>query len=153
MIYDTFEHIENYFPKESPIYKALSFARNFDSSQPDGKYEIEGNDIYALVSSYETGPAEEGRFEAHRKYIDVQILLEGEEKIETCPMAGLKTLVEYSEPKDVLFLETPSDSSSINMRPGHFGVFFPHDIHRPRCNLYGKRHVRKIVIKVRAGMS
>ncbi len=149
MIYDTFEHIENYFPKDSPIHKALSFARGFDSSQPDGRYDIEADDIYALVSSYDTSPARERRFEAHRKYIDVQVLLEGEEKIEASLETGLKPLVEYSEQKDVIFLESPPAASSIVLKPGYFGVFFPHDVHRPKCDLHGKRHVRKMVLKVR----
>jgi biofilm protein TabA len=149
MIYDTFEHEESYFPKESPIYKALSFARDFDSSAPDGRYEIKADSLYALVSSYETSPAMERRFEAHRKYIDIQVLLEGEEKIEVSLSADLKPLQEYSETKDVIFLEPPREYASLVMKPGYFAVFYPHDIHRPNCDLHGKRHVRKIVLKVR----
>ena len=108
MIYDTLEHMENYFQKGSPIHKALCFAQGFDTSKPDGRYEIEGDSLYALVSSYGTSPAEDRRFEAHRKYIDVQVLLEGEEKIETSFASDLKPLQEYFEPKDIIFLATSS---------------------------------------------
>jgi YhcH/YjgK/YiaL family protein len=150
MIYDTLEHMEKYFQKESQIHKALCYAQSFDTSKPDGRYEIEGDSLYALVSSYATFPDEERRFEAHRKYIDVQVLLEGEEKIETSFASDLKPLEEYFEPKDIIFLQPPPDFASLVMRPGYFAVFFPHDIHRPNCNLHGKSRVRKIVLKVRA---
>lgn len=149
MIYGPFEHMENYFPKKSSLYKALAFAQTLDPSLPDGRHELEGERIYALLSSYETSRAEECRFEAHRKYIDAQILLEGEEKIEASLSKDLKTLEEYSATKDVLFLEPPPDPASLAMRPGYFAVFFPHDVHRPKCNLHGRRKVRKIVVKIR----
>ena len=101
--------MENYFREKTPLYKALSFAQTLDSSLPDGKYELEGERIYALISSYETSPDAECRFEAHRKYIDAQILLEGEEKIEASQSTDLKTLEEYSETKEPLakVLRTP----------------------------------------------
>jgi biofilm protein TabA len=150
MIYDTLEHTENYSQKDSPIYKALCHAQSFDTSKPDGRYEIEGDSLYALVSSYGTSPAEDRRFEAHRKYIDVQVLLEGEEKIQTSFASDLKPLEEYFEPKDIIFLQPPPDFASLVMRPGYFAVVFPHEVHRPNCNLHGKSYVRKIVLKVRA---
>jgi biofilm protein TabA len=151
MIYDTLEHMLDYFEKGSPIHKALCFAQDFAlSNRPDGRYEIEGDDLFALVSSYDTSPAVARRFEAHRKYIDVQILLEGEEKIETSFASDLKPLQEYSEIKDIIFLEPPPDFASLVMRPGYFAVFYPHDVHRPNCSLHGKSRVRKIVMKVRA---
>ena len=149
MIYDTFENIEKNFSKDSPIHKALSFARGFNSFNPDGRYEIEAGSLTAPVLLDETCPASERRFEAHRKYVDVQVLLEGEEKIEVSLAPDLASLEEYSEAKDVIFLEPPRDWASLVMRPGYFAVFFPHDVHRPNCDLHGKRHVRKIVLKVR----
>lgn len=150
MIYDSFEHMDQYFHKDDPIHKALAFALGFDAANPDGRYEIDGSNIYALVSSYETSPAEERRFEGHRMYVDVQLLLEGEERIDVSLSSNLQVLEQYSETKDALFLETPPDFASIAMRPGLFATFFPHDLHRPNCNLHGKVLVRKMVLKVRA---
>ena len=149
MIYDRFENIDKYFQTGSPLFKALSFALTFDRSKPDGRYDIETPNIYALVSSYETCPAEERRFEAHRKYADVQLLLEGEEKIEVSLSTHLKALEAYSEERDMIFLEPPSDFVPLVMRPGYFAVLYPPEVHRPNCDLYGRQHVRKIVVKVR----
>jgi biofilm protein TabA len=149
MIYDSFENIENYFLTGSPVFKALSFARTFDHSNPDGRYEIEADKIYALVSSYDTWPAAERRFEAHKKYADVQVVLEGEEKIEVSLLRSLKPLEEYIETRDITFLESPRDYASLVMRPGYFAVLYPPEVHRPNCDLHGIHHVRKMVVKVR----
>lgn len=148
MIYAKFENIEDYFQKGSLIFNALSFALAFDSTKADGRYEIDDK-IYASVSSYDTSPAEGRRFEAHRKYADVHVILEGEEKLEVALSQDLKIIEQYSETKDVIFLEPPADFASLPIGPGFFAVFYPHDIHRPNCDLHGKRHVRKIVMKVR----
>ena len=101
---------------------------------------------------YETQPASERRFEAHRKYIDVQLVLEGEERIDSSLGTGLKTLQEYNDVKDVMFLETPEDFATVVLKPGYFSVFFPHDVHRPNCSVRGARHVRKLVLKVSCGL-
>jgi YhcH/YjgK/YiaL family protein len=149
MIYGPLKHLSDYFPKDSSLYKAVFFAQSLDPALPDGKYELDGERIFALLSSYETQPEAEGRFEAHRKYIDAQILLEGEEKIEATLSENLETLEDYSTAKDVVFFKPPVESASLAMRPGYFVVFFPHDIHRPRCRLYGTSKVRKVVAKIR----
>ena len=149
MIYDTFENFKKYFHEGSPLFKALSFALEFDRFKSDGRYEIEGEKIYALVSSYETSPAPENGFEVHRKYADVQVVLEGEEKIEISLSSELKTASEYSDAKDKVLMESPVDSASLVMRRGYFAVIYPGEAHRPNCDLHEKQHVRKIVVKVR----
>jgi len=149
MIYDTFDHIDQYFSKDSSLHEALAFVAAFDRTQADGRYPIDGEALYALVSTYDTSPREERRFEAHKKYLDVQVLLEGEEAIDVSLEANLPFLQEYNESKDVMFLEPPADYTSLVMKPGYFAVFYPQDLHRPNCHLHGKQHVRKIVVKVR----
>lgn len=149
MIYGPLKYLSNYFQKDSYLHKALFFAQFLDPSLPDGKYELDGDRIFALLSSYETQPAAQCRFEAHRKYIDAQILLEGEERLEASLSDNPKTLEDYSSTRDVLFFEPPAESACLAMRPGYFAVFFPHDIHCPRCRLHGPSKVRKVVVKIR----
>ncbi len=148
MIYGTFENFRKYFHAGSPLFEALSFALEFDSSKSDGRYEIEGDKIYALVSSYETSPAPENKFEVHRKYADVQVVLEGEEKIEISLSSELRTTSEYSDANDKVLVESPGDSASLVMKRGYFAVIYPGEAHRPNCVLHEKQHVRKIVVKV-----
>ena len=148
MIYDTLKNCGKYFKDGSPLFRALSFAVEFDPSRPDGRYEIESENIFAMVSSYETSPASRNSFETHRKYADVQIVVEGEEKIEVSLSPDLKAVGDYDEAKDKAVLESPEDATTLVMRPGYFAVIFPKEAHRPGCDLQGKSHVRKIVVKV-----
>jgi len=148
MIYDRFENLNLYCQPGSRLHRALVYARDVARTATDGRMDIDGDRLYASVASYETGSREERRFEAHRKYIDVQVLLEGEECIDVSLEKDLSTLEAYDEKKDVMFLKPPQHVASLPMRPGWFGVFYPHDIHRPGCHLLEKRRVRKIVMKV-----
>ena len=149
MIYDTFEHADLYFVDNTLLHKAISYASQLDSTTPDGRYDIEGDDLFALVASYETSPAEERQFEAHKKYIDIQVILKGEETIGVSLANDLPLIETYSEEKDVMFFESPEAISTLVMKPGYFAVFYPHDIHRPNCLLQGKQAVRKVVVKVK----
>jgi YhcH/YjgK/YiaL family protein len=150
MIYAKVENIEEYFPNGSLIFNAVSFALSFDFSRPDGRYEVEEK-MYASVVSYETSPAAARRFEAHMKYADVHLVFEGEEKLEVSISQDLKALEEYSSREDVIFLEPPPDIGSLPLKPGYFVVLRPNEVHRPGCDLNGRRRVRKIVMKVHMG--
>ena len=149
MIYDTLENFGKYFHSTSALFHALSFAVEFSCTKPDGRYEIDSENVYALVSSYETGPASQKGFEIHRKYADVQVVLQGEERVDVSLASELKAQSEYREVEDKILLESPGDTASLVMRPGYFAVIYPYEAHRPNCDVHGKQRVRKMVIKVR----
>jgi biofilm protein TabA len=149
MIYDTFENIGLYFKPEDRIYKAIQYVMNFDHSLPDGEYDVEGKEIFAKVASYETSPAEERKFEGHKDYIDVQILLSGQERMDVSINQELDPLGEYDEVKDVTKFKATPTFTSVAMQPGMFVVFSPDDVHRPNCNLCTKTKNRKICMKVK----
>jgi biofilm protein TabA len=149
MIYDTLNQLDQYFPEDSPLQRALAYVRDFDRSQVDGRYPIDGDGLYALVSTYDSSPREERRFEAHQKYLDVQVLLEGEEAIDVSLETNLPFLQEYNPAKDISFFQPPQEYSTLVMKPGIAAIFYPQDLHRPNCQLHGKQHVRKIVVKVK----
>jgi len=148
VIYDRFENLDLYAQPGTRLHRAVVHARDVHLTVADGRTDIDGDRLYASVATYETGPREERRFEAHRKYIDVQVLLEGEEAIDVSLEDDLAVLEAYDEKRDVTFLKPPSQVASLAMRPGCFAVFFPHDAHRPGCHLSEKSRVRKIVMKV-----
>lgn len=149
MIYDLVENINLYCKKEDKLYRALRFAVEFDLTQPDGDYEVQGKEIFAKVQSYETAPPQERRFEAHRYYYDVQVLRQGQERQDVALAEQLEPFSEYDPKKDVIKLKPPQIFSSIIMTTGRFVVYYPHDIHRPNCDLEGKCKVRKICMKVK----
>ncbi len=148
MIYDRFENLDLYCRPGSRLHRALVHARDAARTVADGRTDIDGDRLYASVATYETGARVERRFEAHKKYIDIQVLLEGEEVIDIALDTDLPVLEAYDEKRDVMFLKPPQHVASLVMTPGCFAVFYPHDVHRPGCHLQEQRRVRKIVMKV-----
>lgn len=151
MIYDHFDNLILYAAPGTLLHKALVYARDVAPDVPDGRIEIDGERLYASVSTYATGTRDERRFEAHRQYIDIQVLLSGEEAIDVSLERDLDPLEIYDPQRDVMFLKPPQHAASVPMRPGWFAVFYPHDVHRPGCHLQGPQRVRKIVMKVAGG--
>lgn len=151
MIYDVFDNMTLYCREGDALYRAIDYARHFDSSSADGIYEIEGRDIYARVLSYETEPAAKRRFEAHRDYLDVQVVLTGCERIDVSLATEheLDELEPYDPEKDVVFYGGLGGDISMKMVPGRFALLYPDDVHRPNCDMEGASHVKKICVKVR----
>ncbi len=149
MIYDIIENLKLYCNEDSNLFKAVKYATEFDLSQKDGEYEVEGRRIFAKVQEYQTSPAQERKFESHRDYFDVQVVREGIERHDIALSEELEPLTEYDPQKDVIKLKAPQIYSSIIVKPGMFAVYYPQDIHRPNCNVSGRSNVRKICMKVK----
>jgi YhcH/YjgK/YiaL family protein len=90
----------------------------------------------------------EGRWEAHKKYIDVQFVAQGSELFGYASMNNMKEETEYDTEKDVYFLE--GNGNFIDLQEGMFGVFFPHDVHMPSISKDKSIKVKKVVVKVKA---
>jgi biofilm protein TabA len=133
------------------IAAGLRWLRAFDPALPDGRHAIEGDDVFALVSTYETGPSTEKRFETHVRHVDLQYVADGHERILHAPAAALTVETPYDDATDLAFYADPPFASSLLMRPGDLAIFFPDDAHKPGC-MAGARHtVKKVVVKVRIG--
>lgn len=130
------------------IKKSFDYIMQTDlkNLQP-GKHEIDGENIFALISKYETKLESEGKLEAHRKYIDVQYVIEGEELVGYTPLGGQKVIEPYKEENDIEFLT--GDKSFIKVSEGMFAIFFPEDVHMPGICVENKSAVKKLVIKVK----
>ena len=150
MIYDRFDNLHLYCRPGERLHRALVYARDVAPTISEGRIDIDGDRLYASVAAYETGSRAERRFEAHKRYIDIQALLDDEEVIDVSLDRDLSVLEAYDEKRDVMFLAPPPQFASLAMRPGLFAVFYPNDIHRPGCHPGEKRRVRKIVMKVAA---
>ncbi len=150
MIVDTFENVDLYASCCGGLKQAVDFARKFDPAMADGKFEIDGRRMFAIASSYETASADELPFEAHKKYIDVHILLRGEERMDVSPDADPPVREPYCEDRDATLFDAPDSYSSLIARTGQFAVFFPGDVHRPGLSTGdAPTGVRKLVIKIR----
>jgi YhcH/YjgK/YiaL family protein len=131
------------------IESGVRWLRSFDPAIADGRHDIDGDDVFALVSTYHTGPATEKRFETHRVYLDLQYVAAGSERILHAPASGLAVESPYDEAKDIAFYTEPKASSSLLLRAGDLAVFHPADAHKPGCMAGGRDEVRKVVVKVR----
>jgi len=116
----------------------------------DGKTVIDGDRIYALVSRYDSREERAGRFESHRKYIDIQMLIEGAEWIFVQPTVELPVSVEYDGQKDIDFRSGAiAGSHALLMTPSLAAVLFPEDAHMPCIAIDGKSSpIHKLVLKV-----
>jgi len=106
---------------------------------------------FALEQVYQPKPRAEGFFESHRKYIDVQIVIEGEELMEVEDISRLAVSVPYHEERDFIKYADTASASVLRMRAGDVAVFYPADGHMPSLHWRGTGLVRKAVVKVPVG--
>jgi YhcH/YjgK/YiaL family protein len=149
MILDRLEYVEFYVGNNTKLYRALMFARDFNPLLPDGSYEIDGSEIYAFCRTYTTKRPENNSFENHKSYIDVQVVLQGEETIGHTVDSGLVPKAPYDEASDKQKYLPPVNYTRVHFEPGSFVVFFPHDYHMPDCTAQQPTRNRKLVVKVK----
>jgi len=149
MIVDKIENVKLYKNLDERIQKSFSYIKQTDLKkiQP-GRYEIDGDNIFALISQYQTKSESEGKLEAHKKYIDVQYVIEGEELMGYTPLGGQEILEPYKEENDIIFYK--GEKVFIKVTKGMFAIFFPEDVHMPGISVFESSPLKKLVIKVKA---
>lgn len=132
-----------------PLFaKGFEYLKNTDFSKVEnGKYELQGEDLFAIVNSYETEPREVRKWEAHRKYIDIQYMVSGIEEMAVAPLHYMKTIQPYQAENDYALFE--GHGETITFPAGFFTIFFPTDVHMPNLIHREACHVKKVVLKVR----
>jgi biofilm protein TabA len=114
-----------------------------------GRTAIVGDDVFATASTGTTRPVEDGRFEVHRKFIDVQYIVKGQEMMGFRPQVdGLVVVEPFAEAKDVGFFARPDEYTRVPVREGQYAVFFPGQAHMPGRDLEGPHEFVKVVVKV-----
>jgi len=146
MIIDRLDNAGTYTGLDNGIAAALNFLQTTDLEKAaEGRHDINGDSVYALVMEYTTKPASEGVWEAHRRYIDVQYVVSGVERMGYANLDAL-TAEPYNEEEDYLFLKGSGDF--VLMPAGTFLILWPQDAHIPATAVDQPRPVRKVVIKV-----
>lgn len=132
------------------ISRAIEYAIGTDFGKlEDGKQEIDGDRMYANLFHLTSKPVEQTHPELHRKYIDVQFWISGEELFGIAPYAGGGICVDGREKEDLYFYENIPNESFVHAKQGCYAVFFPNDAHRPGVCVGGKPlDYRKVVVKV-----
>ncbi len=147
MVIDELNNAEQYYGLGPRIEAALRYLQKTDFSQVTAdRYDIEGDDVFALVQEYDSKPKSEGFWEAHHQYLDVQYVASGAEHMGYAPAKGLQA-GEYDEENDFYKLE--GEGEFFTLRAGYFAVLKPQDAHMPGMAIDASQAVKKVVVKVR----
>ncbi len=140
----------SYFKNKERWDKAFLFLKSNNLQGLELKrYDIDDDKVYAPVSEYLTKNEPDARFEAHRKYIDIQYVVSGTEIIGFAPVSQKTEVLEpYDSTKDIEFLVVGNGENLI-ATPDRFFIFFPEDAHRPGVKYQENSPVRKVVVKVK----
>lgn len=146
MIMDRLDQIARYAAVHPRFDKAVEFLQGTDlAGLSDGRHDIDGDDMFAMACRDPAKTRDQAKLEAHRKYIDIQVVLDGTDEIGWKSRPTCETVdVEYDAEKDVEFLADPPDAW-VAVCPGAFAVFFPEDAHAP---LVGAGELKKVVVKI-----
>ena len=150
MVVSDLDHIDHQTSGAPGLQKAFAFLRSPGIHQlPDGRVEIDGDRVFALVQRYETMMTDAPKFEFHRKYIDVQFIVSGEETIGWAPVESMTITEAYSAEKDICFGKVAADTwTPVRLRAGQLAVLWPEDAHAPKLASNAPSPVMKIVVKV-----
>lgn len=147
MVTDRLDNVALYRSLSPRIAAAIDYvtSTNF-SAIADGKYAIDGERLFALVQRYTSKPLSEGRWEAHRKYIDLQVVVNGIEQIGYVSINQLQA-EPYDEAKDLMWLSGTA-GQWFTLPSGHFTLLWPGDAHMPGVQANGPADVLKVVVKI-----
>ena len=145
---DVVEFAKQYNTNKTYWDEAFAYLKNTDlNAIAKGKYPIDGDNVFASVTTDSTKDFDKTSWESHRKYIDIQYVIKGEEKIGVYPVAKATVTREYDEKREAA--NYSADGKLYKAKPGTFFIFFPSDAHRPNITPGGNKPDKKIVIKVR----
>ena len=147
MIIDTLDNSSRYESLHPRFKAAFDFLRRPDiADMRPGRIDLDGNALFALPQAYETKPIRDGKLEAHKKHIDIQFIVEGQEHMGYAPLAGQPVSQPHDSEKDIAFYD--GEACFTLLRKGMFAIFFPEDAHLPGRFTGKSSSVFKIVIKV-----
>jgi YhcH/YjgK/YiaL family protein len=148
MVTDRLANADLYRSLSPRIAAALKYVESTDfTAIPDGRYDVDGDNIYALVQRYPSKPLSAGRWEAHRKHIDLQVVFAGVEQIGYVSIDQL-TAEPYDDERDLTWLSGDA-GQWITVPAGHFMLLWPGDAHMPQIQAGGATDVLKVVVKIR----
>ena len=146
MIKDKLSNASRYYNLSKGIKEGLEYLIANDISQmEDGKYEINGDKLFINVNSYNSKDFAD--WESHTKYIDIQYIKIGEEKIGICSREDCLSKTAYDENKDIEFL-TGDNGDFYTMASGDFMIIYPDEIHKPGIKVKENNYVKKAILKV-----
>ncbi len=141
--------MKNFCNLSNRLKTALEYLEKADlKNTPDGKYDILKDEIYINIQEYETKEEQNCKWEAHKKYIDIQYMINGSEKIGVGDIHNFESVIPYDAEKDVEFLDTDSETEALTLNENDFVILYPFDVHKPQMKNKFVSQVKKAVVKV-----
>jgi len=150
MIIADLKHLASQAPSSPGLRAAIEFLGRKDIRElADGRFEIDGDRVFAMVQRYETALTGAPKFEGHRKFIDVQFIVSGEEIIGWTPIGRMTVTEAYDSEKDVCFgTAKAGEWTPVRLEAGQAAVLWPEDGHAPKLAAGAPSPVMKVVVKV-----
>jgi len=150
MILDQLSSFSSYEAFHPLFPKAFATLRAFDLETEDGKYELQGQDLVAIVQRYQTAASADKLWEAHQVYGDIQVVYQGLEYCGHADQSMLTVTHPYNAEKDVEKYAAPTASATLlTLGRGNFAIFHPQDGHQPGVQIGAPSKILKVVIKFR----
>lgn len=148
MVIDKLKNAAVYYGLGPHFETALRYIGETDFSEMEsGRYDIDGDNVYAFVQRYTTAPADENQTEGHERYADIHLVFSGRERMGYTPIDTAVPTGERIPEADMVFYR-PLEQF-FPMEENTFCIMWPQDIHEPRCILDAPADVVKILVKVR----
>jgi YhcH/YjgK/YiaL family protein len=149
MIVDRIENSDEYCILNPNFKVAFDFLKKVKIEDfTEEKLKIDGDNVFAIINDYTTKDAEVSQLESHRKYIDIQYMLEGEELIGYSPLTNQVACAEYETDSDIMFFPD-KPSCFIKLTPESYSILYPQDLHMPGIKVSSPAPIKKIVVKVK----
>ncbi|WP_294834447.1 YhcH/YjgK/YiaL family protein [uncultured Gilliamella sp.] len=151
MIIGNIEHLDlvPYLPEK--LRQAIETVQQQVNDKTDnGRYVIDEDNVFYMVSETLSRTQEVGQYEYHAKYIDIQIVLSGQEGMAVSTLPPHTEVIEDRLLNgDIAFVKAPNEETLFVLQPNDFVIFYPHEVHKPLCIVAGKAEIiRKVVVKV-----
>lgn len=154
MVFDSVKNARAYYGLGKGIEEALKILEgSMKGAFVPGKCSVDGDRLYTVSAAYTTNDHTGIALEAHRRYIDVMMVLQGEEQFYFKPVEKLQRITQpYDGEKDALLAAIDQDCAKVRFPAGYFTVFFPQDAHCANQTYAAPTDVKKVIVKVRADL-
>lgn len=147
MIVGNIHNLQSWLPQE--LAQAINYVKqHVTDATPTGKHDIDGSRLFYLVSDDMTQPFDERRAEYHARYLDIQIVLKGQEGMTFSTLPNGTPDTDWLADKDIAFLPAGEQEKTVVLSEGDFVVFYPGEVHKPLCVVGEAAPVRKVVVKL-----
>lgn len=147
MIVGNIHHLQSWLAES--LREAIEYVKDHvTEATPLGKHDIDGNNLFYLISEDSTEPLTDRRAEYHARYLDIQIVLKGQEGMTFSVLPAGTPDIDWLADKDIAFLAAGGQEKTVILNEGDFVVFYPGEVHKPLCAVGAPAKVRKAVVKM-----